>query len=102
MDVRAVTRALLATLFRLHIEPYPIYPTLHGVFALLGFARIHLPALIYAGPQGLRASVEAILGLTPGSAGRRLDPAIVYALLSEPLGFGRRGRDCCEDQQGWD
>jgi hypothetical protein len=74
-------------------------PRSTGCSLLLGFARIHLPALIYAGPQVLRASVEAILGITPGSAGRRLDPAIVYALLSEPLSFGRCGRDCCEDQQ---
>jgi hypothetical protein len=70
-------------------------------WVLRGYISLHLfmQAPIYAGPQGLRASVEAILGLTPGSAGRRLDPAIVYALLSEPLSFGRRGRDCCEDQQ---
>ena len=67
----------------------------HRVFALLGFARIHLPALIYAGRQGLRAGVEAILGLTLSAADRRHAPAIIYAMVSElvgfgePLGFGR-------------
>lgn len=80
----------------------------HRVFVLLGFARIDLPALIYAGREGLRAGVEAILGPTLGAADRRHAPAIIYAVVSElmgfgePLGFGRREGDCCQDQQGWD
>jgi hypothetical protein len=80
----------------------------HGAFALLGFARILLPALIYAGRQRLRAGFEAILGLALSGADRRHAPAIIYAMVSElagfgePLGFGRRERDCDQDQQGWD
>jgi hypothetical protein len=72
-----------------------------GVFALLGFARIHLPALIYAGRQGLRAGFEAILGLALSGADRRHAPAIIYAMVSELVGFGellgigRREGDCC-------
>jgi hypothetical protein len=73
----------------------------HGVFALLGFARIHFPARIYAGRQGLRAVVEAILGVTLSGADGRLIPAIIYAMVSELvgcgelLGFGRGEGDCC-------
>jgi hypothetical protein len=73
----------------------------HGLFALLGFARIHLPALIYAGRQGLRAGVEAILRLTLSAADRCHAPAMIYALMSELVGFGellgigRREGDCC-------
>ena len=71
------------------------------MFALLGFARIHLPALIYARPHGLGAGDEAILGLTLSGADRRLAPATIYALMPEPVGFGerlgfeRREGGCC-------
>ena len=67
----------------------------------MGFAWIHLPALVYAGREGLRAGVEAILGLTLSAADRRHAPAIIYAMVSELvgfgelLGFGRREGDCC-------
>ena len=73
----------------------------HGLFALLGFARIHLPALIYAGREGLRAGFEAILGLALSGADRRHAPAMIYALMSELVGFGellgigRREGDHC-------
>ena len=73
----------------------------HRVFALLAFARIHLPALIYAGRQGLRAGVEAIPGSTLCGTDRRHAPAMIDALLSELagfgelLGFGRSEGDSC-------
>ena len=74
----------------------------------MGFAWIHLPALVYAGREGLRAGVEAILGLTLSAADRRNASAIIYAMVSDLVGFGellgigRREGDCCQDQQGWD
>jgi hypothetical protein len=70
------------------------------MFALVGLARVRLPAIVYAAVQRPRARVETISGRTLGGAGRRLDPAIIYALLSEPLVFGRRGSDRREQQQG--
>jgi len=72
-----------------------------GLFALLGSARIPLPALIYAGRQGLRAGVEAIPGSTLCGTDRRHAPAMIDALLSELagfgelLGFGRSEGDSC-------
>ena len=67
----------------------------------MGFAWIHLPALVYAGREGLRAGVEAILRLTLSAADRCHAPAMIYALMSELVGFGellgigRREGDCC-------
>jgi hypothetical protein len=72
------------------------------MFALAGLERVRLPAIFYAAVQGPRARVETISGRTPSGAGRRLGPAIVYALLSEPLGFGRLARDRREQRRGRD
>jgi len=72
------------------------------MFALVGLARVHLPAIFYAAVQRPGARVKAISGRTLGGAGRRLGPAIVYALLSEPLGFGRLARDRREQRRGRD
>ena len=67
----------------------------------MGFAWIHLPAPIYARRQRLRAGFEAILVVTRNGADRRLAPAMIYALMSELVGFGellgvgRREGDRC-------
>jgi hypothetical protein len=70
------------------------------MFALVGLARVQLPAIFYAAVQRPRARFNAISSLTLGRAGRHRDPAIVYALLPEPFVFGRLGRDRREQQQG--
>lgn len=49
---------------------------------------MHLPALVYAGRQGLSAIDEAILGSTLGGADRRFAPATIYTSVSEQVGFG--------------
>jgi hypothetical protein len=64
--------------------------------------RVRLPAIIYAAVQGPRAGVKAISARAFGGGGRHLDPALVNALLSEPLGFGRLRRDRREKRQGRD
>jgi len=57
-------------------------------------AWVRLPAIVHAGGQRHRASIDAIQALTPRGAGRRLGAASVNAFLLEPPGFGRlrRGR----------
>ncbi len=70
------------------------------MFALAVLERVRLPAIVYAAVQRPRARLKAISGRALGRAGRHLDPAIVNALLSEPLGFGRLGRDRRKQQQG--
>jgi hypothetical protein len=75
---------------------------LRRVFALAGLERVRLPAIVYAAVQRPRAGVETISGQTLGGAGRRPGPAIVYALLPEPLGVGRLGRRRREQRQGRD
>jgi hypothetical protein len=72
------------------------------LFALAGLERVRLPAIVYAAVQGPRAGVKAISARAFGGAGRHLDPALVYALLSEPLGVGRLRRDRREKRQGRD
>jgi hypothetical protein len=51
--------------------------TREAVFAFWGFARIHLPARIYARRQELRAGFKAILGVIRSGADRRLAPAMI-------------------------
>jgi hypothetical protein len=63
---------------------------------------VQLPAIFYAAVQGPGARFNAISGVALGGAGRHLDPALVYALLSEPLGVGRLRRNRREKRQGRD